>query len=214
MSQFQAIIFDVDGTLLDTREFIFQAFEHTLQTHNHTHITRAEIAALIGKGLHEAYEALVPEGDVPKLALAHVAFQSENMQLITGYEALQKMLDDLQRQGLQIGAWSSREENLAASLRLAGILDYFSVIIGGGHVRRFKPDPEGLHIALERLTVSPEHAIMVGDAVHDINAGRAAHVGMTIAITHGFGAHHDLESVHPTHIVHRLSDIPPLIASA
>jgi pyrophosphatase PpaX len=214
MSQFRAVIFDVDGTLLDTREFILQAFEHALQSHNHTPRTRAEIAALIGKGLHETYEILAPEGNSSQLALTHGSFQAKNLQLITAYTTLTEMLDTLKQRDLLLGAWSSRTENLEDSLRLTGIIDYFDVIIDGDQVQHFKPDPEGFYMALEKLAVTPEEAVMVGDAVHDINAGKAAGVGMTIAVTHGFGTKESLVDAGPTHIVHQVSDIPELIVSS
>lgn len=207
----EAAIFDVDGMLLDTREFIFQAYEYTLASHGHEVPDRSVIARQIGRSLPDCYEAFAPEGELITLCDTHHEFQSEQLHLITPYEGLVEMLDTLQQNRIKLGAFSSRKGNLIPSLKNAGVLNYFGVVVQGSDVLRHKPHPEGLLKALAALAVEPSRASMSGDAVVDIEAGKAAGVALTIGITHGFGTREDLETAKPDFVVDDLQSIPPLL---
>lgn len=209
--EIEAAIFDVDGMILDTREFIFQAYEHTLHHHGHTVPERQVIAKQIGRSLPDCYEAFAPDGELDMLCDTHHEFQANKLHLISPYEGLVEMLDTLQADGIKIGAFSSRKGNLIPSLENAGILHYFGVVVQGDEVKHHKPHPEGLLKALGVLGVEPSHAAMLGDAAVDIEAGKAAKVAMTIGITHGFGTPEELEAAKPDHIVHDLSSIARLL---
>ena len=76
----KAVLFDVDGTLLDTHEYIYQAFEHSLNKH-HKLLTRKEIKKIMGKPLEECYKILTELDDVTELADSHREFQTVNYHL-------------------------------------------------------------------------------------------------------------------------------------
>lgn len=210
--EIEAAIFDVDGMLLDTREFIFQAYEYTLAKHGHEVLDRTIIARQIGRSLPDCYEAFAPNGELTVLCDTHHQFQSEQLHLISPYEGLQEMLDALQDNGIKLGAFSSRKGNLIPSLENAGILEYFGVVVQGDEVKNHKPHPEGLWKALSVLETKPANAAMLGDAAVDIEAGKAAKVALTIGITHGFGTRQELEAARPDFIVDNLQSIPALLA--
>jgi len=206
-----AAVFDVDGMLLDTREFIFQAFEHSLAVHGHPVPDRAAISQHMGKSLETCYLALAPEGNIELLCDTHHKFQARKMELVLGYEGLHDMLDTLRNAGLALGAFSSRKSNLIPSLENSGILEYFGAVVQGGDVANHKPHPEGLLKVLDTLGVLPARAAMLGDAAVDIEAGKAAGVALTVGITHGFGTREALLRAEPDHIVDSLKEIPPLL---
>lgn len=207
----EAAVFDVDGMLLDTREFIFQAYEYTLARHGHEVPDRAVIARQIGRSLPYCYETFAPNGELAVLCNTHHEFQSDQLHLVTPYEGLVEMLDTLQESGIKLGAFSSRKGNLIPSLENAGILHYFGVVIQGDDVVKHKPHPEGLLKALATLAVEPPRASMLGDAAVDIEAGKAAGVALTIGVTHGFGTREDLEAAGPDFIIDDLQSIPSLL---
>lgn len=212
-SSLQAIVFDVDGMLLDTREFIFQAFEDTLRRFGHDVPARSVISKEIGRSLQQCYISLAPNGNVEALCVAHDVFQNtpKMISLITAYPGVPEMLQKLRDSGLSLAVFSSRKLTLVSSLEQAGIADFFEVIVQGDEVKQHKPHPEGLFKALGGLEVAPKHAAMVGDAAVDILAGKAAGVALTIGITHGFGTRAELEKAKPDHIVKEPSEILPLI---
>ena len=207
----EAAVFDVDGMLLDTREFILQAYEHTLETHGYPVPDRAAISQHMGRSLETCYLALVPDGKIEVLCDTHHEFQAGKMDLILGYEGLHDMLDTLRNANIALGAFSSRGSNLIPSLQNAGIAEYFGAIVHADDVVEHKPHPEGLLKILDTLAVSPTKAAMLGDAAVDIEAGKAAGVALTVGITHGFGTRETLERAQPDHIVNSLKEIPPLL---
>ncbi len=209
----QAAVFDVDGMLLDTREFIFQAYEDTLSRFGHAIPSRPDISKQIGRSLESCYLTFAPDGDITALCLAHDAFQNkpEMIGLITAYPGVPGMLQALQAAGLKIAVFSSRKLTLVSSLKQAGIADFFEVIVQGDEVTHHKPHPEGLFKALAGLEVEPKRAAMIGDAGVDILAGKAAGVALTVGITHGFGTQQELQATKPDHIVHSISEIIPLL---
>jgi HAD superfamily hydrolase (TIGR01509 family) len=209
----QAAVFDVDGMLLDTREFILQAFEDTLKRYGYAVPSRTVISKEIGRSLQTCYVNLAPNGDVEALCLAHDKFQNtpEMLGLIRPYPGVPEMLQQLKDAGLHLAVFSSRMSTLVSSLEQTGIANFFEIIVQGDEVTRHKPHPEGLFKALAGLGVAPKRAAMLGDAAVDILAGKAADVAITIGITHGFGTAQELQDANPDYVVADPSEIPALL---
>ncbi len=212
MGAIQAVIFDADGTLLDTREFILAAFEKVLKESGYAVPDRATIMKkAAGFPLPACYEALAPGADVKALCEAHATFQENNFALVDSYESLVLTLDTLRERGLKIAICTSRLHNTLPMLKHVGIADHCDVIVDGTHVTQHKPDPEGIELVLEKLNIVATETVMVGDTPADIGAGKNAGVAMTIAVTHGFATREVLEQAGADHVVDRLSDIIPLV---
>lgn len=209
----KAVIFDVDGTLLDTREFIFQAYEDTLSRYGHKAPTRELMSKYIGLSLQDCYKAFAPDGDIQVFCDDHHEFQLNKLELIKPYAGLSETLNTLQESGLKLGLYSSRKGTLLPSLEHAGIMDYFEVVVQGDEVENHKPHPEGVITAADGLSVNHYEAVMIGDTIFDIQAGKAANVALTIGVTHGFGLRENLEAVKPNFIVDDLYSIPALVLS-
>lgn len=208
----QAVIFDVDGTLLDTRDFITDAFKHALAAQGHpTHDLRERLAAVGGMPLEDCYVALAPDGDIVALIDSHREFQYRGFDLILAYDGLNELLDTLRGRGVLVGACSSRGKNLKPSLEHLSVLHHFDMVVDATDVSKHKPHPEGLLKILHTFEIEPAHAAMIGDSPQDILAGKAANVGMTIAITHGFGTRETLSAARPDHIVDSLHEVLPLL---
>jgi phosphoglycolate phosphatase len=210
MSRIEAAVFDVDGTIVDTSEFIIQAHAHTLAHHGLPERTREEIASQVGKKLEDGYAFLAPGGEVAKLLEVHRSFQAENPHLIKPFEHANDALSKI-HSSRELGIYSARK-HIGTSLEIAGIdKSLFSVIVDGTMYEKGKPDPEGLLLALGKLGVIASKAVMIGDAAVDIQAGKAAGVRATIAITHGFGTREELESASPDYIIDSLDVLPGLL---
>ncbi len=207
----KAVIFDADGTLLDTREFIYQAYEHTLRSYGHEVPDRETMAKNFGLPLHDCYKVFAPAGDNDALCHMHDVFQKNNYQLIDSYESLVLTLDTLRDRGLKIGICSSRTNHLLEALERVGIKDHCDAVIAGKDVAKHKPDPEGFLKAVAAMSVSPDRAAMVGDTPQDIGAGKNGGAALTIAVTHGFGTREALLEAGANFVVDRLTEIPPLL---
>lgn len=205
-SRIDAVLFDVDGTLLDTTEFIYQGFAHTLAAHGQPPRTREELVPIMGGGLDRCYAVLAPEVDPLAMVETHRAWQGENLHLSVSYPGVEAMLTHLRDAGIKLGAITNRSARTSVrTLERAELVRFFDVILSFEDMPRAKPEPDGLLLALERLGVTPEHAVMVGDTDNDILAGKAA--GMrTVGISHGF---HGLGVAdhNPDVVVHSLAEV-------
>lgn len=188
MNNITAVLFDVDGTLLDTREFIFQAFEHTLRTYGLPPVSRAKLALLVGHVLSESYEELTGRtgDDVASLTETHSAFQKEHIGLSAPYPGTLEALRTLQGRGVKMAAVTMRHSRTAVTtLETAGIAPFLKEIVCFDQVERPKPDAMHALKALELINEPPGRAVMVGDTYIDIEAGKNAGT-KTIFARYGF----------------------------
>jgi len=187
MKDLTTILFDIDGTVLDTREFIIQAAEHALAANGYPIAPRATIAAQVGKGFDDFYLSLTGSRErLTQLQAAHRAFQVDNFNLAKLYPHSLATLRELSRRGYRLGAVTTRSKRTSLqTLRDAGILDLFGVVISLEDASEIKPSPVPLLQALDALQSAPGVAVMVGDSHLDIEAGKAAGL-KTVRATYGF----------------------------
>lgn len=202
----RAVIFDIDGTLLDTGELIFSSFEHTLKTHGVTPVAREDIKERIGPPLFEIYESLAPHLNPADLVETHRLFQIDNLHLSKPFLNTLKTLETLKKMGIKIAAVTNRTSRSSIkTLQMAKIDHLFEIIISPEDVSHEKPDPEGIFLALKHMKIAPEEALMVGDTSADVGAGKAAEV-KTVGITHGIRGD-SIKEYNPDFLIHNLSEL-------
>lgn len=179
------VLFDVDGTLLDTREFIFAAFEHALTQGGVALPEREWLSAQVGKPLEQIYASLA-ETAIDVLVEAHRSFQAANLHLSVAFEGAAETLARLRDEGVALGAVTSRSRRTSLlTLEQSGLAPYFGAVVSAEDTELLKPHPQPLSKALGMLGRSAEHAAMVGDTPGDVEAGKA--LGMlTVGATYGF----------------------------
>ncbi|SRR5579883_298611 len=202
----QAILFDLDGTLLDTFDFIYGAFEHAFERHGVPPLTRDKISELMGGPLEEVYQVMAPNHDPSLLTETHRTFQSENIHLVALFVDTIPVLEELKRRGLKIAAITTRSLRTSLrSLEATGIAKYFDLVLSAEDVSNVKPHPEPILKALDALELKPEQAVMVGDTSADIEAGKNAGV-KTIAALYGFAGNR-LLSLKPDYAIKELKEL-------
>lgn len=212
MANLQAVVFDIDGTLLDTREYIYQAHEHAIRKNGFPVPDRTRIAEQVGHRIEEIYAILVPNADPRTLIDDYIAFQSGHIDLVFAFDGAEKLINQLKAMDLKVVLWTSRLANVINSLERSGLArDTFDAIVDATMVDVGKPDPRGLLFGLGIAGVEPENALMVGDARVDIDAGKRAGVAAAIGITHGFGTREQLLVAQPDYIVDSLLELLPII---
>jgi len=210
MQKIEAALFDVDGTLLNTAEFVYQACEYTFRVHQLPVRSRAEMTLVMGKPLEECYRLLSPGEDAYQLCETHRAFQAQNLHLSTPFPNTLETLRRLKQIGIKIGAITTRSKRTSLKTLEAGsILSYCDVVISGEDVQHPKPHSEPLLKALQRLAIEPEKAVMIGDTDADILAGKSAGM-MTIGVSYGFHGLRIAES-HPNFVINDIAEVVPII---
>ncbi len=186
----QAIIFDLDGTLVDSAADITNAFNHSIEKHGIAPVSRKEIEAMLGEGLSrimKKFDELKEKGLDSTTVRKH--FREYYLQHIAVYSAPYPGVEDtLQRlRDFKKAIVSNKLEVFTMkTLRQLNLLDYFDLVLGGDSGPERKPSPEAVISVLAKLGVPADHALMVGDTAYDIEAGARAGV-TTVAVTYGYG---------------------------
>lgn len=184
----RAVLFDFDGTLVDSRAAVIDCAGHALAALGLPAPPPARIAATIGLPLADAFRLLLPPGHhaaVPELVRRYRLRAEAVMTDITVVPAAtRETLRRLGRRGLPLGIVSTKDRGaIEAILARAGLRQAFAVVVGGGDVAALKPDPAGLRLALDRLALPAGRALYVGDHLVDAAAARAAGVGFAAVLT-------------------------------
>jgi phosphoglycolate phosphatase len=185
------IIFDLDGTLIDSLEDITGALNEALESFRLPPLKVPEVAPMIGEGalklvqrVLKKYGASLDPG--PIVARYTEAYASHLAGRTTLYPGAKEMLEQLA--SFKKALISNKSEALSrALLTHFGLSGYFNILVGADTIPERKPSPAPLFHVLSALAASPKETIMVGDSEVDIWAGKAASV-KTIAVTHGYGS--------------------------
>lgn len=209
MTDIRAVVFDMDGVIIDTRELISQAIADVLASRGLS-TTPEQIAAVTGKPVRAMYEVFAPGHDAGELEAAHMAHHEENIHLLRDYPDAAATLAQL-KETYKLGIFTGFNELSRERLSRFDLVPYFETIVDTTRYVKHKPDPEGLMLCLNDLEVSPEQAVYVGDGVSDMLAGKAAGVHAVIGITQGFGSREALEANGADYIIDSLSELPSLL---
>lgn len=204
---YSGLLFDLDGTLLDTNELIIQTFQHTFLTHYNRLITPEEVYPYFGKPLRAAMENLGP-GREDELISTYREFNlSHHDQLTKVFEGVANTLSELDNQGLQMAIVTSKTKKTAIrGLRLFHLDKYFPVVIGCQECEFHKPHPEPVVKALVGLGLSAETCLMVGDSPFDLQSAREAGV-KTAAVKWTKVAWESIQIEKPDYILHSFADL-------
>lgn len=206
----RAVLFDVDGTLLDTRELILQATERTLSKFGFPAPAREEIAPLVGVTLENFYKIITKKEDVKHFCDSHVDFQVHNLNLVKPFTGVLETLKTIKEKGLKQAAVTSRRKITSVSLlQMNGLAEFFDLIVSEEDTKNNKPHPEPLLFALNKLRVLPVDSLMVGDSNQDILAGKSAGV-KTIAVTYGFKGRGIVDS-DPDYLIDNIADMLTIV---
>jgi HAD superfamily hydrolase (TIGR01549 family) len=172
--QLKAILFDFDGTLLDSFPAHYKAYEVTL-THFDMEITPELYRQTYTPNWFAMYEAFgIPRDKYEEADHVWLAEVSKHKPRL--FPQARPLLDALSSKYSLGLVTSGSRDRVLRDLASTGIGDYFEVIITGGDISNPKPDPEGLLIAVERLAIEPRQALYVGDAREDCLMAEAAGV--------------------------------------
>lgn len=205
------ILFDFDGTLLDTNELIIQTFEQVLNKHVPGRYTRETILPFLGPTLKETF-TLVDPSNAEQMMSEYRAWNLENHdRLVQEFDGVSDTLRKLKAQGFKLAIVSTKRNAMVhKGIEQLEVGNIFDVVIGLDDVKNAKPDPEPLLLALEKLGSSPEEAVMVGDNSHDIVGGHNAGV-RTVAVAWSAKGETFLQQFKPDYMLQHISELLPIV---
>lgn len=205
------ILFDLDGTLLDTNELIIKSFQHTYKRHLDKHVHREEIIKNFGEILKTTLDR--DFGEVGEEAIkTYRDFQVGNFEkLIAIHSGVKEGVIELHRQGYKLGIVTSRlNDSTMRGLNHFELTDYFQSIVGSDKTDVHKPDPTPAFMALKELGGKPEETLLVGDSHYDILCARNA--GITSVVVGWSALPMDLLlNYEPDYVVNSMEELVSLV---
>jgi beta-phosphoglucomutase len=183
MNDASAVIFDMDGVLVDTYDAHYRSWLEMAEPEG-IHFTEAEFAETFGRTSREIIAHYWGEGRYDDAQIAEldlrkeVAFRRAVEANVPAMPGVHELLGNLHRAGFRLAVGSSGPpENVALVLDKLGIREFFGAVVSGADVTRGKPDPQVFLLAAERLGVAPRRCAVIEDAPPGVAAANAA--GMT-----------------------------------
>lgn len=182
-SRTSAVVFDLDGTLIDSLPLVLRAFAHALEPFGPR--PTMEIFARLGGPPQRVFHTLLDSArHVPAAIKRLEAFNRDNDHLIKPFAGAGVVLAELQARGARLAVWTGRDRGTTDTLlRAHGLTEFFHTVVCGDDLPTHKPDPQGLREILGRLGVAAHEALLLGDADVDVLGGAACRVD-TVLIRH------------------------------
>lgn len=206
-NKYDTVLFDLDGTLLNTRELINRSFVHTFEHFRPDHVlTDEELDSFFGPSLRQTFSRYsTDEQEIEEMIQYYRQFNvASHDEMVTAFPGAKSLIRTLARKGYKLGVVSSKKTDLVEhGLEIFGMRDKIKVIIGEEDVKNPKPDPEGILEAMRIL--DSKKALYVGDGVGDIEAGKNAGID-TIGVLYS-DRKEQILAAEPTYTIHSLDQI-------
>ncbi|GGA49677.1 pyrophosphatase PpaX [Paenibacillus physcomitrellae] len=178
MSKIETILFDLDGTIVNTNELIIKCFQHVMEKQGQPGYGREKIIPFMGQTLEQQLEAFTGMTDVELLVKDYRAYQAiHHDALIQEFPHVDEVMAKLHEQGYTLGVVTTKvKASTDRVLEMFGMKKYLSTIVTLEDVEFPKPDPQPVLTAVERLGANPATTLMVGDSPADIQSALAAGV--------------------------------------
>ncbi|GIM30476.1 pyrophosphatase PpaX [Clostridium polyendosporum] len=171
----KAVLFDLDGTLIDTNELIFNSFSHAFKSVLNMELPQKEITTMFGRPLKYSFEKYTQD-KLEEMIHSYRSYNEERHDnMCFAFDGVKDMLGKLKEMGIKLAVVTSKRKVLAErGMKIAGIYEMFDIIVSPENTEKHKPEGEPALKACELLGVLPEEALMVGDSHLDILCGQNA----------------------------------------
>ncbi len=212
-NEIKCVIFDLDGTLLDTLEDLHKSVNYALQSMNLPERSREEVKSFVGNGIKKLIEYSVPDKTsneiMQKVFSAFQAYYAVHCEDSTRpYPGIMDMLGRLKKRGIRCAILSNKAQFAVTKLQQRFFADLISLALGESETVRRKPDPTGILQAMRILNVKKEETLYVGDSDVDITTCKNANV-QCISVTWGFRDKNFLIKNGASDIIEKPCDILP-----
>jgi phosphoglycolate phosphatase len=205
------IMFDLDGTLVDTSKDITNALNYALKTYSIKKLTVKETVKMVGEGTTRLIEKIIGDEKLPmrdEIIKRFIEYYSEHLtDYSREYPYVRETLEQLN--GYKKAIISNKRESLSSKLlEKLDLFKYFNLVVGSDTTSEKKPSPLAIFHVMEKLNTNQNESMIVGDSNYDIEAGKKAGI-KTVAVTYGYRERQYLQNA--DHIIDSIKDLTALI---
>jgi len=208
----RTLLFDLDGTLINTNELIISSFLHTTEKYAPGQYKKEDVLKFIGPPLEESLRKINPNKNVEEMIDTYRKHNHEyHDELVVAYDGVVETLQKLRDAGYKLGIVTTKMGvTVDMGLKLTKIDNMFDTIVTLDDVDHAKPHPEPVVRAMKALDANPEETIMVGDNTHDIESGQNAGT-KTAGVAWTIKGRKTLEDLKPDYMLEHMSDILKIV---
>ncbi|WP_379128649.1 pyrophosphatase PpaX [Paenibacillus sp. sgz500958] len=208
----ECVLFDLDGTIVDTNELIIRSFLYALEQNNLPQLSREQMIPHMGTTLKEQMQAFSGLEDIEELEKAYRVYNYKHHdELIRSFPRVNETLEELRRRGIKMGIVTTKiRPTTIMALEMFDLLQYMDTIVTVNDVTEPKPHPEPVLTALRNLGADPRRTLMVGDSPADIRSAKAAGV-YAVGVAWSLKGEETLRTYGPDYIIHDMTDLYELL---
>ncbi|ASA25102.1 pyrophosphatase PpaX [Paenibacillus donghaensis] len=208
----ECVLFDLDGTIVNTNELIISSFMHALEHNNLAPLSREQMIPHMGTTLQQQMRAFSGLEDVSILEKSYRAYNYEHHdELIRAFPQVNETMEELVRLGCKLGIVTTKiRPTTLKALEMFDLLKYMDTIVTVEDVAEPKPHPEPVLTAVRNLGVDPRSTLMVGDSPVDIQSAKTA--GVRVAgVAWSLKGEKTLSTYEPDYIIHEMQEIIQIV---
>jgi phosphoglycolate phosphatase len=214
-SKYDTVLFDLDGTLVDSRADLAASVNHALKTAGQPLQSEEQIIPHVGNGLRKLLANVFGPVDDSLLEIGIAAFSEHYSDHCVDktvlYEDVATALKDLAKNDVKLAVVTNKPWAFAEKiLHALDVSPLFSAVIGGDSTPEKKPHPAPILAALKKLECDAKNALILGDGIQDIKAGQAANL-KTCAALYGYGFNKETLALRPDFSINRFKEIKEIV---
>ncbi|GIO61533.1 pyrophosphatase PpaX [Paenibacillus cineris] len=206
------VLFDLDGTIIDTNELIISSFMHVLEKHVPTPLTREVIIPKMGMTLEQQLQFFSGSEDVTHFHQAYRTYNdAHHDEMVQPFPHVLEVIKELDRRGITMGVVTTKNKpGTFRVLEMFGLDKYMKAIVTVMDVEHPKPHPEPVLMAISQLGADPAATLMVGDSPVDIQSAKAAGA-RSAGVAWSLKGEKVLREYNPDYILHDMTDLYTLV---
>ncbi|BAU26605.1 pyrophosphatase PpaX [Aneurinibacillus soli] len=211
MLRYEYVLFDLDGTLIDTNNLILTSFMYTLEKYYPGKYTRDDILPHMGKPLYDQMEIFGPEHVDELVQVYREHNDLVHDELVREFPNVVQTVRDLAAMGVKMGIVTTKQRHTAEmGVRIFGLDPYMDAFVAYQDTEEHKPHPAPVLKAIELLGADPARTLMVGDSQYDIQAAQNAGVA-SAGVAWSLKGAAFLSTFEPTHLLNDISDLIQIV---